>query len=95
MCYGMDDEQTEFTLDIRVPETYWPMREPVDLSGLRHPIPRSWVKLMRDRTPPPEQVDVLARRVGCNDVIEMASDHFAMITHPAELADVLNEIHSR
>jgi pimeloyl-ACP methyl ester carboxylesterase len=69
MCYDMDEEQTAFTLDVRVAETYWPMREPVDLSGLRPPIPRTWVKLMRDRTPPPEEVDALAERVGCSDVV--------------------------
>jgi pimeloyl-ACP methyl ester carboxylesterase len=95
MCYGMDEEQTAFTLDARVAEAYWPMRDPVDLSGLRHSIPRTWVKLMADRTPSPEQAEVLAKRVECSDIVELDAGHFAMITHPQELADKLNEIHSR
>lgn len=93
MCEGMDDEQTAFTLNVSVPEAYWPMRDPVDLSGLRHPVPRTWVKLLRDRSPSPEQASVFAERAGCTDVVEMDTGHFAMITHPRELADVLNSLH--
>src|SRR5215207_4618674 len=78
MCYDMDEEQTAFTLDVRVPEAYWPMRDPVDLSGLRHPIARTWVKLMFDRTPPPVQADVFAERAGCTDIVELESGHLAM-----------------
>jgi hypothetical protein len=66
------------------------MRDPVDLSGLRHPVPRTWVKLMTDRTPTPEQADVMADRAGCTDIVELDSGHLAMITHPQQLADVLN-----
>jgi pimeloyl-ACP methyl ester carboxylesterase len=95
MCNEMSEKQTAFTLDVRVPEAYWPMRDPVDLSGLRHPVPRTWVKLLRDRTPPPEHVDVLAQRVGCTDIVELDTQHFAMITEPRALADLLNEIHAR
>jgi pimeloyl-ACP methyl ester carboxylesterase len=58
MCQGMDEEQTAFTLEVAVPEAYWPMRDPVDLSGLSHRVPRTWVKLLRDRSPSPEQADV-------------------------------------
>jgi pimeloyl-ACP methyl ester carboxylesterase len=93
MCAGMDESQTAFTLEVSVPEAYWPMHEPVDLSGLRHPVPRTWVKLLHDRTPPPEQVDALAALTGCQQVIEMDAGHFAMITHPHEFASVLNGIH--
>jgi pimeloyl-ACP methyl ester carboxylesterase len=94
MCYDMDQEQTAFTLGVRVAEAYWPMRDSVDLSGLRHPVPRTWVKLMADRTPTPEQADILAERAGCTDVVELDSGHFAMITHPQQLADVLDQLNS-
>jgi hypothetical protein len=40
-------------------------------------------------------VDVFAKRVGCSDIVELEAGHCAMISHPQELADVLNEIHSR
>jgi pimeloyl-ACP methyl ester carboxylesterase len=95
MCEGMDEEQTSFTVDVCVPEAYWPMRDPVDLSGLRHPVPRTWLKLLRDRSPSPEQAEVFAARVGCRDVVELDTGHFPMITHPHELASLINEIHSR
>jgi pimeloyl-ACP methyl ester carboxylesterase len=93
MCQGMDEAQTAFTLDVAVPEAYWPMRDPVDLSGLGHPTPRTWVKLLRDRNPSPQQAIVFAERAGCTNTIELDAGHFAMITHPRELADVLNNLH--
>ena len=60
MCEGMDEEQVTFTLDVCVPEAYWPMRDPADLSGLRHRVPRTWLKQLRDRNPSPEQAEVFA-----------------------------------
>jgi pimeloyl-ACP methyl ester carboxylesterase len=95
MCEGMDEEQATFTLDICVPEAYWPMRDPVDLSGLRHRVPRTWLKQLRDRNPSPEQAEVFAARAGCTDFVELDTGHLSMITHPHELANLLNEIHSR
>ena len=94
MCAGMDEGQTSFTLDVSVPEAFWPMHDPVDLSGLRHAVPRTWVKLLHDRSPSPEQADIYAERVDCPEVVELDTGHFAMITHPQELADVLNQIHA-
>jgi pimeloyl-ACP methyl ester carboxylesterase len=94
MCEGMDEDQTAFTLDVCVPEAYWPMRDPVDLSGLRHPVPRTWVKLLRDRTPSPEQAEEFAERARCVDFVELDTGHFPMITHPTALAGVLNELHN-
>jgi pimeloyl-ACP methyl ester carboxylesterase len=92
-CYDMDDEQTAFTVDIVVPEAYWPVRDPVSLDGLRHAVPRTWIKLLRDRTFVPDEQDKMAARAGCGDVVEIDSGHMAMISHPAELAAALNEIH--
>lgn len=93
MCTGMSPEHTSFTLEVSVPEAYWPMRDPVDLSGLQHPVPRTWIKLLRDRSPSPERADVYAQRAGCARSVELDTGHFAMITHPVELAAVLNRIH--
>ena len=39
-CYDMDEAQTQFTLEVAVPEAFLPIREPVDLGGLRQPVPR-------------------------------------------------------
>jgi pimeloyl-ACP methyl ester carboxylesterase len=92
-CADMDDEQTRFTLEIVVPEAYWPTREPVDTTGLRQPIPRTWVRLLRDETFPPEVQDAMARRAGCRHVVAIDSGHAAMISHPVELAAVLDAVH--
>jgi pimeloyl-ACP methyl ester carboxylesterase len=92
--YDMDDGQRAFTLEVVVPEASWPLREPIDLAGLQRPVPRTWVKLMRDESFPPDIQDEMAKRAGCADVIELDSGHMAMISHPAELATVLNQIHA-
>ena len=92
MCGGMDKGQASFTIEVSVPEAFWPMHDPVDLSGLRHAVPRTWVKLLRDGAPSPEQADVYAERTGCTEVVELDTGHFAMITHPQRLADALNQI---
>jgi hypothetical protein len=44
---------------------------------------------------PPEVQDQFAARTGCEDFIEVASGHMAMISQPKALADVLNHIHAR
>ena len=93
-CYDMDDEQTAFTLEVTVPEAYWPVRDAVSLDGLRHPVPRTWVKLTRDRTFVPAAQDEMAARAGCGEVIEVDSGHMAMVSHPEQLAAVLNAIHA-
>jgi pimeloyl-ACP methyl ester carboxylesterase len=93
-CYDMDEEQTAFTLDVVVPEAYWPVRDPVSLDGLRHPVPRTWIKLLRDRTFVSEEQDKMAARAGCGDVIEIDSGHMAMVSHPSELSAALNRIHA-
>jgi pimeloyl-ACP methyl ester carboxylesterase len=92
-CADMDDAQTEFTLEVVVPEAYWPTREHVDPSGLDRPVPRTWVKLLQDRTFPPAVQDEMAQRAGCDHVVELRSPHLAMISHAAELASILDVIH--
>lgn len=91
-CYDMDDAQTAFTLEVVVAEAYWPVRDIVSLDGLRHPVPRTWLKLLGDRTFPPDQQEEMARRAGCDTVTEIDSGHMAMISHPRELAAALNTI---
>jgi pimeloyl-ACP methyl ester carboxylesterase len=93
-CYDMDDEQTAFTLEVVVPEAYWPTREPVDLAGLARPVPRTWVRLLRDRTFEPTAQLAMARRTGCDEVVDIDSGHMAMISHPRELAAALNAVHA-
>jgi pimeloyl-ACP methyl ester carboxylesterase len=93
-CYDMEEEQTRFTLDAVVPEAYWPMREPVSLAGLQLPVPRTWVRLIGDQSWSPEAQAEMARRTGCQEVIDLSSGHMAMISHPEELAAILNRVHA-
>jgi pimeloyl-ACP methyl ester carboxylesterase len=92
-CYDMDEAQTAFTLDVVVPEAYWPVRDPVSLAGLSRPVPRTWVQLLGDRTFPPALQEEMAQRAGCTRLLPIDSGHMAMISHPGELADALNAIH--
>jgi pimeloyl-ACP methyl ester carboxylesterase len=93
-CYDMDEEQTRFTLEVIVPEAYWPTREPVDLGGLDRARRRTWVRLLADRTFPPEVQDEMAGRAGCTETVDLDSGHMAMVSHPRELAEILNRIHA-
>ena len=52
------------------------------------------MKLLADRTPTPEQADAFAERAGCSNTVELEAGHLAMITHPEELAGVLNQLNS-
>jgi hypothetical protein len=94
-CYDMDAEQTAFTLASTTEEAYWPPREPMDITGLDRPIPRTWVRLLTDRSCSVELQDDMAIRAGCDEVIDFDSGHLVMVRHPVELAALLNEIHAR
>jgi pimeloyl-ACP methyl ester carboxylesterase len=92
--YDMTEAQRAFTLEVVVPEAPWPIRERIDLAGLHRPVARTWVKLLRDESFPPDIQDEMAKRAGCAEVIELDSGHMAMISHPVELAAILNQIHA-
>ena len=93
-CYDMDEAQTQFTIEVTVPEAFLPIRDPVDLTGLRQPVARTWIKPLLDRSFPPALQDAMARRAGCDRVVELDSGHTAMISHPVGLANLLNEVHA-
>jgi len=92
-CSDMDEEQARFVLSQLCPEPVGPMNEPARLAGLRQPVPRSYVKLLRDQTLSPAQQDAFARNAGpgCR-VHELDAGHDAMVSRPRELAAVLNRI---
>ena len=92
-CSDMDDVQTRFVLGKLCPEALGPMTEPARLAGLRHPLPRSYVKLLRDQTLSPERQDEFARNAGPRCAVhELDAGHDAMISRPRELAAILNRI---
>jgi pimeloyl-ACP methyl ester carboxylesterase len=88
----MDDKQTAFTLDRMVPEARPVLREPISLAGLQRPVRRVYIRLLDDAIIVPRQQDEMIANMGGAEVIELDSGHMAMISHPAELAAVLNSL---
>jgi pimeloyl-ACP methyl ester carboxylesterase len=66
-------------------------RERVTRKGLSPSIPRTYIKLLRDNALPPEWQDKAAANIGA-EVVTLDSGHMAPLTHPKELAAILNSI---
>jgi pimeloyl-ACP methyl ester carboxylesterase len=90
-CNDMDDDQVRWTLARMVNEANQLTLEPVSLAGLKHPIPRTWVRTLHDIVVPPDRQAEFARTVDA-EVVDLDSAHMAMISHPAELAALLRQI---
>jgi pimeloyl-ACP methyl ester carboxylesterase len=92
-CNDMTPQQTRFVLESLCPEAVKPMSEPASLAGLRRPVARSYVKLLRDQALAPELQDQFIRNAGPNcSVHELDAGHNAMISRARELAAILNGI---
>ncbi len=91
-CNDMDAEQTRFVLDRLVPEAWQPMQTPNRLAGLRHGIPATYIKLLRDRSVPPELQDTMIQNIGSPRVVVMDTGHNVMISQPQALAKCLNDL---
>ncbi len=91
----LDDEQFAWMVERMVPDAGRVMCEPADLSGLGHPIPRTWVRLLRDAIVPVTVQDANIARLGGAEVIDLDAAHMAMISRPAELAAVLDAVADR
>jgi pimeloyl-ACP methyl ester carboxylesterase len=88
----MDEDQIAATLTRLVPEAVGVLSEPSDLTGLRHPIPRTYVRLLRDASISLEIQDQMIANLGPVDVVDLDAGHMAMISRPADLADILNAL---
>jgi len=92
-CSDMDETQARFVLERLCPEAIGPMSEPARLAGLRRPVPRSYVKLLRDQTLSAALQDEFARNAGPGCAVhELDAGHDAMVSRPRELAAILNRI---
>jgi pimeloyl-ACP methyl ester carboxylesterase len=89
-CNDMDEATTQSTLERRVPEALRVLSEPTDLSGLRHPIPRTYVRLLRDASITLEAQDKMIANLGGASVVDLDAGHMAMISEPQGLAAILN-----
>jgi pimeloyl-ACP methyl ester carboxylesterase len=96
-CNDMDEEQTRFVLDRTGTEAAGVLAEPVSRVGIPPELPKTFVKLLRDQSLPPDHQDVLAQNLrdspgGEVDVVAIDAGHDVMISRPKELADVLNRL---
>jgi pimeloyl-ACP methyl ester carboxylesterase len=92
-CNDMDPAQTRFVLERLCPEAPGVMTEPASLAGLRRPVPRSYVKLLRDQALEPAMQDEFIRNAGPGCAVhELDAGHNAMISQPRALAAILNRI---
>jgi hypothetical protein len=89
-CNDMDRAQTASTLARLVPEALGVLAEPADLTGLRHPIPRTYVRLTLDASLSLDTQDRMIKNLGEVDAVDLDAGHMAMISQPRELADLLN-----
>jgi len=92
-CNDMDAAQTRFVLERLCPESVAVMNEPARSAGLRAPVPRCYVKLLRDQALPPPLQDEFIRNAGPGCAVhELDAGHNAMISRPRELAAILNRV---
>ena len=96
-CNDMDDEQTRFVLDNFGSEALPIVAERVSREGLTADIPKTWIRLLEDAILTPGIQDVCIANLeaspgGRVTVIELGSGHNAMISHPRELAEIIDGI---
>jgi len=89
-CNDMDETLTQWTLDQMVPEAVSVLTEPSDLTGLDQPIPRTYVRLLRDASIDLDAQDRMIANLAPVDVVDLDSGHMAMVSHPDDLAHVLS-----
>ncbi|HZP29466.1 MAG TPA: alpha/beta hydrolase [Acidimicrobiia bacterium] len=99
-CNDMDEEQTKFVLDRVCTEAVNVAVEPVTRLGVPPELPKTYVRLSRDQSLPPElqaQMIVNLERSpgGRVEVVEIDAGHDVMVSRPRELAAIVNEIASR
>ena len=91
LCNDMDEEQAAWTLGQVVDDSAALLTEPVDLSGLSAPVPRTYIRLTNDVCYPPELQERSVGIVG-GDVQYLDTGHMAMVTAPERLAAVLTSL---
>jgi pimeloyl-ACP methyl ester carboxylesterase len=91
-CNDMDERQRAFTLAHLVPESLNVISEPADLDGLRHDIPRTYIRLLRDASLTLESQDRMVANLGDVQIIDLDAGHMAMISRPTELAAILEAL---
>jgi pimeloyl-ACP methyl ester carboxylesterase len=95
MAGEMSAEQLDYAFSLSVPEPGRVLRSPATLDGWDVDVPKTWVRLLRDTVFPPALQDEMAARAGVSDVVELDAGHLAMISRPADLARICDEVAAR
>lgn len=96
-CNDMDAERTRFVLEHVGNEAAQIMVEPVDRSGIPADLSKTYVRLARDHALPPDAQNASIAALeavpgGSVAIVDLDSGHNVMISHPADLAAVLNRL---
>jgi pimeloyl-ACP methyl ester carboxylesterase len=99
-CNDMDADQTRFVLDRLCPESINLITETVSRVGVPAALPKTYVRLARDQSLPPDtQTQMIANLEqspgGEVGTAELDSGHDAMVSHPRELAAVVARVAAR
>ena len=88
----LDDEQFAWCAERMVPEAPRLTSERVDLTPLRQPLSRTWVRTRHDAIIDADKQLRFAENVGECTVVDLDAAHMCMISKPQELARLLNGI---
>jgi hypothetical protein len=91
-CNDMDADQVASTLHRMGPESLNVLADPSDLYGLRQPIPRTYVRLLRDASIELEIQNQMIENLEPTEVVDLDDGHMAMISRPKELAAIINAL---
>jgi pimeloyl-ACP methyl ester carboxylesterase len=96
-CNDMDQALTRQTLDRLTSEAAGVLTEPVDLAGLRQPVPRTYVRLLHDAAIEPAAQDRMIGTLRATadvevDVVDLDVAHMAMLSAPERLAALLGSL---
>jgi pimeloyl-ACP methyl ester carboxylesterase len=91
LCNDLDQDGTGFVLNCIVDDAAGLLLEPVDLAGLGD-VPRTYVRLARDQTYPPELQAKAIAAIGPADEMQLDSGHMVMVGQPHALAKLLNQL---
>jgi len=85
----LSDEQLAWCLERTVPEAPNVVTGAVDLSGLRHPVPRTWIRTLQDTIVAPDKQQRFAATVGDCPVVDLDAGHMCMVSAPTALAALI------
>lgn len=85
----MDYPSASMVMGRSRPQPLWPLLEPVEWEPFRGLCPVTYLVLARDRFFPPHLQRGVAERLQAQEVVELDAGHYAMVTHPQEVAQVL------